>query len=161
MNEDKLMEKLWCIEALFAGAKSDGERDAADRARQRIQERLRAVERADPPIEFRFPMHDMWQRRVFVALLRRYGVKPYRYSGQRYTTVMAKVPRGFVNETLWPEFLEFSRTLRSYLSEVTERIVSQVLCQDSSEAEVIEEPKRLSSTVDPDHLRAIDDEDLH
>lgn len=160
MNEDKLMEKLRRIEALFAGAKTDGERDAADRARQRIQERLQTIERADPPVEFKFRMHDMWQRRVFVALLRRYGLRPYRYSGQRYTTVMAKVPRRFVNETLWPEFLEFSGTLRSYLSEVTERIVSQVICQDNSEAEVIEEPKRLSSSVDPNHLDSMEAEDL-
>ena len=65
-----------------------------------------------------------------------------------------------LNETLWPEFLEFSQTLQSYLSEVTERIVSQVICQDSSEAEVIEEPKRLSSSIDPDHLEAMEAEDL-
>jgi hypothetical protein len=159
MNEDKLMEKLRRIEALFAGAKTDGEKDAADRARQRIQERLRTVEQADPPVEFTFRMHDMWQRRVFVALLRRYGIRPYRYSGQRFTTVMAKVPRRFVNETLWPEFLEFSGTLRSYLSEVTERVISQVICQDSSEAEVVENPKRLSGSMDPDHLELIEAED--
>ena len=161
MNEDKLMEKLRRIEALFAGAKTDGEKDAADRARQRIQERLRTVAQADPPVEFKFRMHDMWQRRVFVALLRRYELRPYRYSGQRHTTVMARVPRRFVNETLWPEFLEFSGTLRSYLSEVTERVVSQVICQDSSEAEVIEDPKRLSSPVDSDHLESREAEDLH
>ena len=154
MNEDKLMEKLRRIEALFSGAKTDGEREAADRARQRIQERLRAIELADPPVEYKFRMHDMWQRRVFVALLRRYGLKPYRYSGQRFTTVMVKVPRRFVNETLWPEFLEFSAMLRSYLSEVTERVVSQVICQDSSEAEVVDEHKQLSSLNQLDSMEA-------
>ncbi len=69
-------------------------------------------------------------------LLRRYGIKPFRYRGQRYTTVMARVPSRFVNETLWPEFTEVSKTLRDYLSEVTERIVSQVICQDNSEADI-------------------------
>jgi hypothetical protein len=106
-------------------------------------------------------MHDMWQRRVFVALLCRYGIRPYRYSGQRYTIVMAKVPRRFVNETLWPEFLEFSQSLQGYLSEVTEREVSQVICQDSSEAEVVENPKRLSGSMDPDHRESIEAEDPH
>jgi hypothetical protein len=159
MNEEKLVEKLRRIEALFAGAKTEGERDAAERARQRIKERLRKVEHADPPVEFKFRMHDMWQRKLLVALLRRYDLRPYRYSGQRHTTVMAKAPRRFVNETLWPEFLEFSQTLQSYLSEVTERVVSQVICQDSSEAEVIEEPKRLSSSIDLNS--SMETEELH
>ena len=148
LDEAKLIEKLRLIEALFAGATTAGEKDAADRARQRILERLRSVEVADPPVEFKFTMHDMWQRKVFVALLRRYGLKPYRYRGQRYTTVMAKVSRGFVHETLWPEFQELSSTLRSYLSEVTERVVSQVICQDSSEAAVVDEPQQLHGSVD-------------
>jgi hypothetical protein len=143
VDEAKLIEKLRLIEALFAGAKTEGEKDAAERARQRILERLRTVERADPPVEYRFGMGDMWQRRVFTALLRRYGIKPYRYSGQRYTTVMARVSKRFVDETLWPEFEELSRTLQSYLSEITERVVSEVIHRDSSEAEVVEEPKRL------------------
>jgi hypothetical protein len=63
----------------------------------------------------------MWQRRVFVALLRRYGFEPYRYKGQRYTTVMARLSTKFVDETLWPEFEAFSSTLRTYLSEVTDK----------------------------------------
>lgn len=41
-------------------------------------------------------------RRLFLALLHRYDIKPYRYYRQRYTTVMAKISRGFVDETLWP-----------------------------------------------------------
>ncbi len=48
-------------------------------------------------------MPDMWPRRVFVALLRRYGIRPYRYRRQRYTTVMAKVSQRFVDDTLWPQ----------------------------------------------------------
>ena len=148
MDEAKLVEKLRLIEALFAGATTEGEKDAADRARQRILERLKAVGKADPPVEFKFRLLDMWQRRVLVALLRRYEIKPYRYRGQRYTTVMAKAPKKFVHETLWPEFQEISRTLRSYLSEVTERVVSQVICQDSSDVVVVEDPLRLPGSAD-------------
>jgi hypothetical protein len=88
MDEARLKEKLRLIEALFAGAKTAGEKDAADRARQRILERLRSLGASDPPIAFKFTLRDMWQRKVMVALMRRYGLKPYRYRGQRYTTVM-------------------------------------------------------------------------
>ncbi len=93
-------------------------------------------------------MEDMWSRKVFVALLRRYGIKPYRYYRQRYTTVMARVSKRFVDETLWPEFLEISETLRAYLSEITDRVVSQVIHQDSSEAEVVKEQMMLPSVSD-------------
>ncbi|MBU4175151.1 MAG: hypothetical protein KKB90_12600 [Actinobacteria bacterium] len=140
MDEAKLIEKLRLIEALFAGAATEGEKVAAERAKQRILERLRSYEREDPPVEYRFAMDDMWSRKVFVAMLRRYGIRPYRYRGQRYTTVMARLSKRFVDETLWPEFQEISETLRTYLSEVTDRVVSQVIHQDSSEADVVEEP---------------------
>jgi hypothetical protein len=147
IDEAKLIEKLRLIEALFSGAKTDGEKDAADRARQRILERLKTIERLDPPIEYTFTMQDMWKKKVFIALLRRYGISPYRYRGQRYTTVMARVPKKFVDETLWPEFLELSKTLVSYLSDVTDKIVSQVICQDNSEADIVEERPQLPGAV--------------
>ena len=144
MEEAKLLEKLQRIEALFAGAKTEGEKAAAENARNRILERLQNVERTDPLVEYRFRMNDMWSRKVFVALLRRYGIRPYRYRGQRYTTVVAKVPARFVNETLWPEFQEIVETLRAYLTEVTDRVVHQVIHQDSSEADEVEDPARLA-----------------
>lgn len=143
LDEARLIEKLRAIEALYARPGSPGERTAADNARQRILERLREVAEADPPSEYRFTMSDMWSRRVFVALLRRYGITPYRYHGQRYTTVMAKVSEGFVDETLWPEFQALTSTLRSYLDEVTNRVVAEVIHADVSEPTVVEDPKQL------------------
>jgi len=56
---------------------------------------------------------------------------------------MARASRRFVSETLWPEFQEISETLREYLSEVTDRVISQVIHQDSSEVKVVQEPKSL------------------
>jgi len=147
LDEARLIEKLRAIEALHARPGSDGERVAAEGARERILERLRELAEADPPQEYRFSMPDMWSRRVFVALLRRYGIQPYRYRGQRYTTVMAKVSQGFVDETLWPEFEALSSTLRSYLDEVTNRVVGQVIHADVSEAAEVEEPKQLPLEV--------------
>ncbi len=145
MDEARLLEKLRLIEALHAGAATQGERVAAELARDRILERLRASEEEDPPVEYRFSMVDMWSRKVFVALLRRYGIRPYRYRGQRHTTVMASVSKRFVDETLWPEFEDLSETLQLYLSDVTDRVVRQVIHRDSSEAEVVEKTRRLPS----------------
>ena len=145
MNEQKLIDKLRLIERLASGATTKGEEVAAELAKERILERLRLFEKEDPPVEYRFSMTDMWSRKVFVALLRRYGIKPYRYHRQRHTTVMAKLSKTFVDETLWPEFQDISSTLSDYLSEVTDRVVSQFLDQESSEADVIEKQKWISS----------------
>ena len=145
MNEQKLIDKLRLIERLASGATTKGEEVAAELAKERILERLRLFEKEDPPVEYKFSMTDMWSRKVFVALLRRYGIKPYRYHRQRHTTVMAKLSKTFVDETLWPEFQDISSTLSDYLSEVTDRVISQFLDQESSEAAVIEKQKWISS----------------
>jgi hypothetical protein len=121
--EAQLRDKLRKIEALFAGAATPGERDAAEAALDRVRAKLAERQRRDPPIEMQFSMPDQWSRRLFLALSRRYGLHPYRYHRQRLTTVMMRVPRGFVEEVLWPEFRELNEALKSYLNEVTLRVI--------------------------------------
>jgi hypothetical protein len=133
VDEARLVEKLRKIEALFAGATTDGERVAAAEARRRIQARLAELAASDPPVEFQFRVEDEWSKKVLLALLRRYGVEPYRYRGQRRTTVMARISRRFATETLWPEFTEVSELLRTHLEDVTNRIVSDVIHDDLSD----------------------------
>jgi hypothetical protein len=135
-DEKALLEKLRRIEALHAGATTPGERDAAANAMRSIQMRLKLAEREQPPVEYKFTMGDHWSRKLFVALARRYGLKPYRYRRQRYTTVMLRVPKRFVDDTLWPEFVELSQVLRDTLERATDQVLGQVFEQDTSEAEV-------------------------
>ena len=137
MDEAKLLERLRRIEALHAGATTEGERAAAAHAREQIKARLAKAQAQETPIEYRFSMADLWSRKVFIALLRRYGLNPYRFHGQRHTTVMVMAPESFVEETLWPEFEAISETLRAYLSEVTERVITEVIYPTSDEAEVV------------------------
>jgi hypothetical protein len=144
MPEEKLLERLRLIEALHAGAATPGERDAALHARERIQARLLSVQKTDPPIEYSFKLRDRWSHQLLSALLRRYGLKPYRYRGQRYTTIMARVPARFVDETLWPEFVELNRTLAAYLADVTKRVIAEGIAADTSEVEERAEPARLN-----------------
>jgi hypothetical protein len=79
-------------------------------------------------------MPDQWQRRLFSALCRRYGLEPYRYKGQRHTTVMVRAPQRFVDLTLWPEYLELQAALHSWLNEATERIIREEVYGEASEA---------------------------
>jgi hypothetical protein len=141
--EEQLVQKLRRIEALHARAGSDGEKVAAQRARERIQARLKQLATEEPPIEFRFSLSDQWSRHLFVALLRRYGIAPYRYRGQRRTTVMARLSRSFVNDTLWPEFLELQQSLSAYFDALTDRVIEQALEVKAGEAEERPEPQAL------------------
>lgn len=144
-DEQRLFEKLRRIEALFAGATTEGERLAADAARERIRERLQALSGTEKAVEHRFSLRDTWSRRIFVALLRRYGIEPYRLPGQRYTTVMARVSARFVDETLWPEFLQIHAVLTSYLDDVTNRVLTQMIHGDVSEAAVVSQPMQIDA----------------
>jgi len=84
--------------------------------------------------ETRFSLADQWQRRLFTALCRRHGLDPYRRKGQRYTTVTVRAPLSFVQNTLWPEYLELQAALHDYLNEATERIVREEVFGDAGEA---------------------------
>jgi len=137
MKESDLLEKLRKIERLYAGAATAGEKEAAAEAMNRIRNRLGDVAKVDKPIEFKFTLLDGWAKKLFVALLRRYELKPYRYSRQRRNTVMVRVPRSFVNETLWPEFLELSAVLKNYLEDVTNRVIANVIHEDTGDEEVV------------------------
>ena len=133
-TEQQLREKLRKITALFEGAATSGERQAAAAAMERLGQALNAVPKTQPLPETKFSMADDWQRRLLAALCRRYGLEPYRYKGQRHTTVMVRAPRSFVDNTLWPEFLELQTALHSYLNEATERIIREEVFRDAGEA---------------------------
>jgi hypothetical protein len=133
-TESQLRDKLRKIEALFAGAGTAGERNAAEAALTRIRARLAEFGRRDGPIEIQFSMPDQWSRLLFLALARRYGLEPYRLHRQRRNTVMISVPQSFVEHVLWPEFVELNEALTAYLHQVTLRIIKDEVFADASEA---------------------------
>lgn len=47
---------------------------------------------------------------------------------------MARLPKKFVDETLWPEYQQLSETLQKYLNEVTDRIIGEALGGNTAEA---------------------------
>ena len=77
--EQEFRQKLRKIEALFAGAATKGERLAAGAAAERIRDRLDQAAAEEEEIEMKFSISDAWSRQLFVALCRRYGLRPFRY----------------------------------------------------------------------------------
>jgi len=134
-TEQELRQKLRKISSLFEGATTAGERDAAAAAIDRVRKALSAAEEVEPLTETEFKPLDRWNRRLFLARCRRYGLKPHRHPRQRYSTVVLRAPRSFINQTLWTEFLQIRTALDEYLNEATERIIREEVYGDFGEAE--------------------------
>lgn len=136
MDEGALTEKLRRIQALFAGATTDGERVAAAAAKDRVAARLREAQ-AEVVQETRFKLDNGWSRRLLLALMRRRGVEPYRRPGQRRTTIMARMTKRQCNE-LWEEFLKLNEVLVQYFDEVAERVIKRAVHADGDDAREVE-----------------------
>jgi hypothetical protein len=111
----------------------DGEREAARRAAERIRERLAELRGREEDIEYRYRLPDPWKRRMFLALCRRYWLKPYREHGQRQTSVMLRAPKSFQDRTLWPEYQALALELDAHLDELTTRVIREAIDDDVSE----------------------------
>lgn len=153
-TEQQLREKLRKITALYEGAATPGEREAAAAAMDRLRQALNSIPNsnartnpfanfnfnafrrpapAEEPIEeFKFSMADQWQRRLFIALCRRHGIHPFRYKRQRHNTVVIRARASFVNQKLWPEYLDLEAALQDYLNEATERIIREEVFNDEA-----------------------------
>jgi hypothetical protein len=132
-QEQQLREKLRKIAALFEGATTSGERVAAAAAIDRIKKALASLTKTEAVTEIQFSFPDRWQRRLFVALCRRYGLTPFRYKRQRMTTLVVRAPQTFIDRTLWPEYVLLRDALDQYLYEATERIIREEVYSDLRE----------------------------
>ena len=145
-SEDQLRDKLRKIEALYAGAKTAGEKSAAGAAAERIRLKFANASKKERAEEFKFSIPDPWSRQLFIALCRRYGINPFRYTRMHRQTVIVRAPASFVRMTLWPEFEELSVALTAHLHEITTKIIREEVHEATEDAEEVNEPidKRLT-----------------
>ena len=144
MTPDEILrDKLRKIEALFAGAATPGEKAAAGAAAERIRQRLGQAAGKEKSIEMKFSIPDVWSRQLFIALSRRYGLRPYRHPRMHRQSIMLKGPKSFMEQVLWPEFQELSAALVAYLSEITEKVIREEVHRETGDAEEIDEPQKI------------------
>lgn len=141
--EQELRQKLRKIEALFAGAATKGERLAAGAAAERIRDRLDQAAAEEEEIEMKFSISDAWSRQLFVALCRRYGLRPFRYRRMHRQSIIVSAPKSFVEQVLWPEFEELNVALTAYLSEITEKVIREEVHGETGDADEVEEAPRI------------------
>jgi len=134
-GEQELIDRIRKIEALYQGAQTEGEQAAALAALGRIEARLDLERmRNEPEEELRFSIPDPWKRQVFCALLRKHGIRPYRYPRQKRQSVVARIRPSFLDDILWPEFQDISRLLVQHLSRVAQRVITECIHTDASDA---------------------------
>lgn len=148
MTEQQLRERLRKIAALFEGAKTPGERDAAAAAMDRVKQSLGTLppepepprehgsfHRQEPVVEMQFSLSDLWQRRLMSALCRRHKLVPFRYRRQRHTTLMVRGQRSYIENILWPEYCQLRDALDEFLGAATDRIIREEVFNDAREAQ--------------------------
>ena len=134
-DQGDIRERLAKIEALFARGATAGERAAAGAALERLQARLDlgSDRPRGPEIELQYSLPDVWSVRLFVAVCRKHGVKPYRYPRQRRTTVMLHVRKHEFETTIAAEFQTLHRELTGYFGEMVDHLITDVMRSDGDD----------------------------
>jgi len=121
-----LLETIKKIEALINGATTTGEKNAAISAKDRLLKKQPNLEIHQNLEEYSLYTSDSWHKKLLIAICRKYGVMPYRYKRQKYTTVMVRINQDFLNKVLWPEYLEYSKHLEKLVEEITDGLISKI-----------------------------------
>ena len=58
-------------------------------------------------------------------------------------SIIIWAPKSFIDQVLWPEFEELSAALTAYLSEITEKVIREEVHGETSEADEVDEPRRI------------------
>jgi hypothetical protein len=134
-SDGDIREKLAKLERLFAHGATPGERAAAGAARDRLQARLDAgtADDAVPEIELQYSLPDVWSVRIFVALCRKHGVRPYRYPRQRRTTVMVRARQAGFERTVASEFRTLYREVTAYFDETVNHLIADAMKSDGDD----------------------------
>jgi hypothetical protein len=123
---EHLLERIKKIEALISRAGTDGEKNAALTAKERILKKYPELETHKNPTEYRLSTGSQWNKKLLLAICRKYGVKPYRYHRQKYTTVMVRINEEFLNKILWKEYEEYSELLNKLIEEITNDLINKI-----------------------------------
>ena len=124
-GDEALRAKLAKVEELFQRAGSPGERASAGAAMERLSGRLgRSEAGGEADVELKFSLPDVWSVRLFVAVCRKHGVHPYRYSRQRRTTVMVRARERMFDRVVWSEFCRLHDELERYFEDVSDHLIT-------------------------------------
>jgi len=138
-RHEDIQAKLQKLEELFARGATEGERAAAGAALDRFAARLDHVSQ-EAETEIRYSLPDTWAVRIFVALCRKHGVRPYRYPRQRRTTVMVRVQPSAFEQNVLVEFRMLHSELVAYFQDTVDHLIADAMKSDGDD-ENLEPPQ--------------------
>lgn len=133
-NED-IRAKLEKLEALFAQGATQGERAAAGAALDRLAARLDDGP-GEEEVELQYSLPDLWAVRVFVALCRKHGVRPYRYPRQRRTTIVVRARQAEFERTVLAEFHKLHSELAAYFHDTVDHLIADAMKSDGDDRNI-------------------------
>jgi hypothetical protein len=131
MDDAKLLENLRSIEAQALGVPATADRSARTQAIERLRAKLAEARTREPDDTFSVSLPDPWQLAIFLALARRYGLRPHRHARQRRSTVVVTAPVSFYERVVWPEFVVLSSAVGAWFDLLASRVLREVLDDDS------------------------------
>ena len=137
VDDGELREKLARVEALLRRAGSPGERAAAGAAMDRLHGRLQGRNRDQgPETELQFSLPDAWSVRLFVAVCRKHGLRPFRHARQRRTTVMVRAREQQFDRVVWAEFSRLQTELELYFQNVADHLITRAMGSDGDDSAI-------------------------
>ncbi len=139
-----ILDKIAKIEALIQRASSEGERNAARLAKERVlallmqqqdQKTKEQERKEEEPREYKISTGNSWKKRLFVALCSKHELRTYRYYRQKHTNTCVRVAKTFMDKILWPEFQQYSKLLEELVEEILKELITKI--HASEEEEVI------------------------
>ncbi|MBL4819020.1 MAG: hypothetical protein JKY15_07335 [Deltaproteobacteria bacterium] len=131
-----ILDKIAKIEALIEQAGSEGERQAAKLAKERILAQM-AHDREHQPVEYKVSAESPWKKRLFSTICDKHGYETYRYHGQRYTTSHIKISKAMMEGVLWPEYLRWARVLDELVDEVMKDVIGKIHKSEAEETVIM------------------------
>ncbi len=143
---EDLVARLKKVQALYNAPATEGERAAAAAAAMRLQERLKEATGAagagqasgaseGRTQEFQIRIDDAWSRKLFIGIARHHGVHPYRYRGQRRTTLVVRTTEHRIDRIIMPHYREAVAVLRDHFDAIADRVIRETLGQATDDTE--------------------------
>ena len=127
--------KLAKIEALLQRASSEGERHAAQLAKERILGKISDLH-VNRPIEYKISFNSPWKKRLFATLCAKHGYKPYRYTRQKYTTAQVMIAKSMMEEILWPEYQRYAKIMEELVEDILKDLTNRIYSVQEEELEI-------------------------
>jgi hypothetical protein len=129
------LDKLAKIEALLQRASSEGERQAAAFAKERILSKISDIHNSRP-LEYKISLDSSWKKRLFTTLCAKHGYKTYRYVRQKRTTTQVMIAKDIMDKILWPEFLKYAQLLEELVEEIMKDLTQKIHQVQEEEVEI-------------------------